>query len=72
MIIEYCLLLKLSYGFDKAKQILYKTCGKRNAIARLCITILLERSPIKNDNFKALIDLAQKLKECKTTLKYLN
>ena len=50
MIIEYCLLLKLSYGFAKAKQILYKTFGKRNAIARLCITILLERSPIKNDN----------------------
>ena len=57
--IEYCLLLEPSHGFAKAKQILYETYGKRNVIARSYITNLLDGPPIKNDDSKALVDLAQ-------------
>ena len=70
--IEYCLLLEPSHGFVKAKQILYETYGKRNEIARSYITNLLDGPPIKNDDSKALVDLAQRLEECNTTLEHLN
>ena len=70
--IEYCLLLEPSHGFAKAKQILYETYGKRNVIARSYITNLLDGSPIKNDDSKALVGLAQRLEECNTTLEHLN
>ena len=70
--IEYCLLLEPSHGFAKGKQILYETYGKRNVIARSYITNLLDGPPIKNDDSKALVDLAQRLEECNTTLEHLN
>ena len=71
-IIEYCLLLEPHQGFVKAKQILYKTYGKRNVIARSYIANLLEGPSVKKDDSKALIELAQKVEECYTTLAHLN
>ena len=59
-------------GFVKTKQILYETYGKRNIIARSYIANLLECPSIKKDDSKALIELAQKVEKCYTTLAHLN
>ena len=51
---------------------MYETYGKRNVIARSYIANLLEGLSVKKNDSKALIELAQKVEECYTTLAYLN
>ena len=70
--IAYFLLLELSHGFARGRQILYETYGKRNVVARSYITNLLDGPLFINDDSKALINLAQRLEECNTTLEHLN
>ena len=65
-------MLEPHQGFVKAKQILCETYGKRNVIARSYIANLLEGPSVKKDDSKALIELAQKVEECYTTLAHLN
>ena len=71
-LIDYCLLLEPTQGLAKAKQILYKNYGKKNMIARLFINALLDGPPIKPDDSIALINLAEKLEECSSTLEHLH
>ena len=71
-LVDYFLLLEPTQGLAKAKQILYKNYGKKNMIARLFINALLDGPPIKPDGSTALINLAEKLEECSTTLEHLH
>ena len=71
-LIDYCLLLKPTQGLAKAKQILYENYGKKNMITRSYINALLDGPSIKPDDPTALINLAQKLEECSTTLEHLH
>ena len=68
--IEYCLLLEPYRRYAKEKQILYVNYGKKNAIARSHIKYLLEGHPSEKDDAKIVIELAQKLEKCNTTLKH--
>ena len=71
-LIEYCLLLEPTQGLVKAKQILYENYSKKNMIARSYINALLDGPSIKPDDSTALINLAQILEDCSTTLEHLH